>query len=176
MKKLTIPEPSLVLMVGAAGSGKSTFARKHFKATEVISSDFCRGLVSDDENDQSASVDAFELLHDIAARRLHRGRRTVIDATNVQKRARASLLALARQYRVPAVAIVLNIPVKTCIEQDRARKERRVGAEVIRKQSEDLRKSLGQMEEEGFERIYVLESPDGVASAGVARRRERARM
>ena len=84
MTTIDIPALSLVVLVGASGSGKSTFARTHFRATEVISSDFCRGLVSDDENDQAASKDAFEVLNFIAAKRLAAGRLTVIDATNVQ--------------------------------------------------------------------------------------------
>jgi len=85
---LSIPELSLVVLIGVTGSGKSTFARAHFKPTEVISSDFCRGLVADDENDQSATPDAFEVLQFIAGKRLASGRLTVIDATNVQPEAR----------------------------------------------------------------------------------------
>src|ERR671934_2411535 len=98
--KIAIPELSLVALVGASGSGKSTFARKHFKPTEVLSSDFCRGLVSDDENDQTATKDAFEVLHAIAAKRLARGHLTVIDATNVQPEARKPLVELARRFHV----------------------------------------------------------------------------
>ena len=96
---LKIPEPSLVLLIGPSGSGKSTFASKHFKPTEILSSDFCRGLVSDDETDQTATKDAFEVLRFIAAKRLAAGKLTVIDATNVQGDARKPLLALAR--RIP---------------------------------------------------------------------------
>lgn len=67
---LPVTDLSLVVLIGASGSGKSTFARRHFKPTEIISSDFCRGLVADDENDQSASGDAFDVLHYIAGKRL----------------------------------------------------------------------------------------------------------
>ena len=91
--KLTIPELCLVVLIGPSGSGKSTFARKHFKPTEVLSSDFCRGLVSDDENSQDATIDAFALLHFIAGKRLDRGLLTVVDATNVQEEARKPLVA-----------------------------------------------------------------------------------
>jgi protein phosphatase len=108
--KITIPELSLVVLIGASGCGKSSFARKHFKATEVLSSDFCRGLVSDDENDQSSSKDAFEVLHYIAAKRLAAGKLTVIDATNVQTEDRKPLLELAREYHCLPVAIALNLP------------------------------------------------------------------
>src|ERR1043166_2376086 len=96
--KISIPNLSLVVLIGPSGSGKSTFARRHFLPTEVLSSDACRGMVSDNENDQSATADAFEILHFIAARRLALGRLTVVDATNVQPEARAPLVALARKY------------------------------------------------------------------------------
>src|SRR3712207_9290209 len=109
--KVTIPELSLVALVGPSGCGKSTFARRHFRATEVLSSDFCRGLVSDDENDQSATKDAFEVLHFIAGRRLRAGRLTVVDATNVQREARRPLVALAREHDLFAVAIVIDLQI-----------------------------------------------------------------
>src|SRR4029077_18258914 len=92
---LSLPELSLVVLIGVTGSGKSTFARAHFKPTEVISSDFCRGLVADDENDQSATKAAFELWHYIVGMRLKAGRLTVVDATNVQPAVRGQLVALA---------------------------------------------------------------------------------
>ena len=110
MTELGVPELSLVVLIGVSGSGKSTFARARFKPTEVISSDFCRGIVADDENDQSASADAFELLHFIVGKRLAAGRLTVVDATNVQVDARRSLVALAREHDVLPTAIVLDVP------------------------------------------------------------------
>ncbi len=168
--RLAIPERALVVLIGAAGSGKSTFARKHFRATEVLSSDFCRGLVSDDESDQTASKDAFEVLYFIAAKRLKRGRLTVIDATNVQRAARKSLLALAAKYRVPAVAIVLHVPERVCIERDRARAERHVGAAVVKKQARELRRSLDALPEEGFSQVHVLEGPEEIDSVVVKRK------
>jgi protein phosphatase len=107
---LKLPELSLILLLGSSGAGKSTFARRLFKPTEIVSSDVCRGLVADDENDQSASGDAFELLHYLVAKRLKRGLLTVVDATNVQAESRKPLVALARQYHVLPVAIVLDVP------------------------------------------------------------------
>src|SRR5262245_33902794 len=107
--KLKIPELAVVALVGPSGCGKSTFARTHFRPTEVLSSDFCRGLVSDNENDQAATKDAFEVLHFIASKRLAAGKLTVVDATNVQPEARKPLVALAREYHVLPVAIVLNL-------------------------------------------------------------------
>src|SRR2546429_9840054 len=119
--KLTIPELSLVVLVGPSGCGKSTFARRHFRATEVLSSDFCRGLVSDDENDQSATKDAFEVLHFVASKRLAAGKLTVIDATSVQPEARKPLITLAREYHCLPVAIVFNLPEKLCQERNQHR-------------------------------------------------------
>ncbi|MGI8697079.1 MAG: AAA family ATPase, partial [Mycobacteriales bacterium] len=100
MTEMTVPELSLVVLIGATGSGKSTFGRTHFGTTEVISSDYCRGLVADDENDQAATQQAFQLLHYIVGLRLAGGRLTVVDATNVQPDGRKQLVALAREHDV----------------------------------------------------------------------------
>ncbi len=113
-----------MVLVGASGSGKSTFARRHFKPTEIISSDFCRGLVSDDENDQSATGDAFDVLHYIAGKRLAAGRRTVVDATSVQQDSRRQLIDLAKRYDVLPIAIVLDVPEEVCAERNASRIDR----------------------------------------------------
>jgi len=166
---LTIPERSLVLLIGAAGSGKSTFARKHFKSTEIVSSDALRAMVSDDEADQSASGDAFHLLRLIAMKRLRRGRLTVIDATNVQRPARKSLLAIAAQTSAPTAAIVLNLPLDTCLARNTMRPDRQVNPEVIEKQVADLTDSLPGLDEEGFQRVYVLDNTEDIDSASISR-------
>lgn len=153
---LKIPELSLVVLIGASGSGKSTFAQKHFKATEILSSDFFRGLVSDDENSQTATPDAFETLHFVASKRLAAGKLTVIDATNVKIEARRPLVALARQYHCLPVAIVLNISEDICQERNRHRADRDFGPHVIRQQSQQLRRSLRGLQREGFRHIHVL--------------------
>src|SRR5947207_420040 len=139
---LSIPKLSLVVFVGPSGSGKSTFARKHFLPSEVLSSDYCRGLVSDNENDQSATPDAFEVLHFVAAKRLARGRLVVVDATNVQQDARAPLVALARKFHVLPVAVVFDLPESLCQERNRGRADRSFGPHVIRQQTVQLRRSL----------------------------------
>src|ERR1700749_2878507 len=136
---LTIPDLSLVLLVGVSGSGKSTFARTHFKPTEVVSSDFCRGLVSDDQNDQSATHDAFDVLHYIAGTRLRRGLLTVVDATNVQQEARASLMKLARDHDVLVDAIVLDVPEALAVERNKHRPDRDFGSHVVARQHRDLK-------------------------------------
>src|ERR687884_321251 len=167
--RLTIPELSLVVLIGPSGCGKSTFARKHFKPTEVLSSDFCRGLVSDDENDQAATKDAFEVLHFVASKRLAAGKLTVVDATNVQPEARKPLVALAREYHVLPVAIVLNLPERLCHDRNRGRTDRDFGPHVIRQQSQQLRRSLRNLRREGFRHVYEFSSPEEVEAAVVER-------
>ncbi len=157
---IKIPELSLVFLLGPSGAGKSTFARKHFRPTEVLSSDFCRAMISDDESDQSVTPDAFEILHIIAEKRLARGRRTVIDATNVQVKARKTLLALARKYHALPVAIVLKTPQETCFDRNRNRSDRHVASHIIRQQCRDLERSVSLLKTEGFRKIYLLETPD----------------
>lgn len=166
---LRIPESSLVLLIGAAGSGKSTFARKHFKSTEIVSSDALRAAVSDDEGDQSASADAFQLLRLITAKRLRRGRLTVIDATNVQRTGRKSLVAMATQNSAPATAIVFNLPAAVCLARNWSRPERLVGAEVVEKQVTDLLDSLPGLDQEGFRHVYVMDNTADIDSAQVVR-------
>jgi protein phosphatase len=167
--ELTVPELSLVVLVGVTGSGKSTFARTHFKPTEVISSDFCRGLVADDENDQSATPAAFELLHYIVDKRLAGGRLTVVDATNVQPEARRGLVALAREHDVLPVAIVLDLPEKLCAERNAGREDRDFGPHVLRRQRDQLRRGLKGLRREGFRTVHVLHRPEEVAAATVTR-------
>ena len=154
--KITIPELSLVLLIGPSGSGKSTFGRKHFKSTELISSDTCRGLVSDDENSQDTTKDAFELVRFIASKRLAAGRLTVIDATNVQPESRKPLVQLAREFHVLPVALVLDVPEKVCHERNRERADRNFGPHVVRNQLQQLHRSLRGLEREGFRHVHVL--------------------
>ena len=170
-RELTVPELSLVVLIGVSGSGKSTFGRTHFRPTEVISSDFCRGLVADDENDQSATPQAFELLHYIAGQRLKAGRLTVVDATNVQPEVRRQLVAIAREHDVLPVAIVLDVPEKVCIARNAARPDRDFGAHVIRRQRDQLRRGLKGLQREGFRTVHTLRGEDEVADAGVTRTR-----
>ena len=167
--KLTVPELAVVALVGPSGSGKSSFARKHFRPTEVLSSDFCRGLVSDEENSQAATNDAFDVLYFIASKRLMIGKLVVIDATNVQAEARKPIIALARQYHCIPVAIVFDLPEKLCHERNHDRPDRSFGPHVVRQQSQQLRRSLRNLEREGFRRVHVLSSPEEVDAAEIER-------
>jgi len=166
---LTIPEGSLVLLIGPAGSGKSTFARKHFKSTEIVSSDALRAAVSDDEADQSASGDAFWLLRLIAGMRLKRGKLTVIDATNVQAPARESLLALASRNSRPTVAIVFKLPLAVCLERNAARPDRKVMPEIVENQAADLLSSLPRLWEEPYACLYVIDNAEDIYSVQIIR-------
>lgn len=167
--QLKIPDFSLVALIGASGSGKSTFAARHFKRTEVLSSDTCRGLVSDDETDQSASDDAFEVLYHVARKRMARRLLTVIDATNVQAEARRGVLALAREQHAIPVAIVLDMPTKLCLARNAGREDRRFGPHVVRQQTSLLRQSIRELKREGFRYIYVLRGEGEVEAAQIER-------
>jgi polynucleotide kinase-phosphatase len=168
-RQLAIPELSLVVLVGVSSSGKSTFAREHFKPTEVISSDFCRGLVADDEDDQSATADAFDVLHYIAGKRLEAGRLTVADATNVQAHARKPLVELARAHDVLPVAIVLDVPEGVCLARNSLRTDRQVPVHAIRRQHGELRRSVKALQKEGFRSVHVLRDEAEIASASITR-------
>lgn len=166
---IKIPDFSLVVLIGVSGSGKTIFAEKHFGPFETISSDFCRGLVSNDENDQAATNDAFEVLHFIAAKRLQNMKLTVIDATNVQPESRKKLIALAREYHALPVAIVLDVPERLAHERNKARPDRDFGIHVIKRQRGDLKRSLKNLQREGFRRVYHLRSEEEIAAAEIVR-------
>ena len=164
--EIKVPELSLVLLIGASGSGKSTFANKYFNKHEVVSSDVCRGIVSNDENNQAATDDAFDLLNFIIAKRLKNGLLTVVDATNVQKESRKKLINLAREYHTLPVAIVLDLPQRVCEDRNENREDRNFGGQVIRQQKQQLKRSIKGLKREGFRKIYVFKSEEEVAEIG----------
>ncbi len=167
--KITIPEVCLVTLIGPSGSGKSTFAAKHFQPTEVLSSDVCRGLVSDDENDQTVTKQAFEILHFIAGRRLEARRLAVVDATNVQREARAPLVRLAREHDYLPVAIVLDVPPEDCHARNKARPDRQFGPHVVRQQLSQMRRSMRGLKREGFRHIHVLRGVEEIEAVEIER-------
>ncbi|MBS1713871.1 MAG: polynucleotide kinase-phosphatase [Armatimonadetes bacterium] len=158
--RIEVPALSLIVLVGASGSGKSTFARKHFKGTEIVSSDACRGVVDDDENSLEATNDAFELVHFIVAKRLKRGKLTVVDATNVQPDARAPLIELARRFHAVPVAIVIDTPEQVCHARNAERPDRQFGPHVVRNHVRQLKRSLGSLRRERFRYTTVLKPDD----------------
>ncbi len=167
--KITIPELSLITLIGASGSGKSSFAKKHFQPFEVISSDFCRGLVSNDENSQAASRDAFDLLHYITQKRLASAKLTVIDATNVLKEDRKYYVNLAKEYHCFPVAIVLNLPENVCHQRNQQRPDRQFGSYVVQRHVQNLKRSLRGLEREGFRYVYVLNSIEEIEAVEIQR-------
>lgn len=171
MSALGIPVLSLVVLVGASGSGKSTFAREHFAPYETLSSDVFRGLVSNDESDQSATAAAFDALQYVAGKRLEAGLLTVIDATSVQPAARRALVELARAHDVLPVAIVLDLPESVSVARNAARTDRQIPAGVVRRQNDQLRRGLRHLRKEGFRAVHVLRTAEEVASASIERTR-----
>ena len=167
--KIALPSDAMVVLVGIAGSGKSTFARAHFAPTEILSSDAFRAVVADDEADQSASGDAFALLHAALALRLRRARLAVVDATNVEEWGRRQLLDIANRARRPSVAIVLDIAVGICLERLTSRSVHPVPPHAVRRQQRDLRRSLAGLLDEGFSAVYAIGSPEVAATVQVER-------
>ena len=166
---IRLPGDALVVLVGPSGSGKSTFARRHFLPTQVLSSDALRAMVADDANDQTATDEAFELLHTTLAMRLARRRLTVVDATSVEGWARERLVAVARRFGRPAAAIVFNLPLAICLERNAARTDRRLPPAAIRRQHALMRASLDGLAGEGFDPIAVLTTTDAVEATSVER-------
>src|SRR5262245_24451476 len=169
--RITIPDFCLVVLIGASGSGKSTFARRHFKPTEIISSDACRGMVEDDENSLDATADAFALLHFIAETRLKRRKPAVIDATNRRQGDRDQLVRIAKKYHALAVAIVLNPGEDICHERNKARPDRQYGPHVVRNQMASLRRNIRRIGKEGFRYVHELRSVEEIDSVEIVRER-----
>lgn len=153
---LDIPTPAVVLLIGPSGSGKTTFAHRHFGPYEVVSSDRCRAMISDDEGDQSSTAEAFELLRVILRKRIAFGRLTVVDATNVKAHARARSLEIAAASQVPAVAIVFDVSARECVARSSRRPGRLTDKEVIMRQHDDLVNSMGLLPDEGYAYIHVI--------------------
>jgi protein phosphatase len=159
---LQLPLDAMVVLVGPSGSGKSSFAARHFAPTEILSSDGLRSVVADDANDQTATDAAFELLHTILAMRLGRRRLTVVDATSVEGWARERLLSVARRLGRPSVAIVFDLPLVTCLQRNEMRTDRRLPRAAIRRQHALMRASLDGLATEGFQQTVLLSTPEAV--------------
>jgi len=167
---LDIPDFALVVLIGATGSGKSTFAQKWFKPTEILSSDHFRGLVSDDSNDQSVSADAFEALRFLAEKRLKNRRLAVIDATNVRPAERKGWIESARRWHALPVAIVLDPGLDVCIERNKTRPDRDFGPGVPQRMISEMRRGLGGLSREGFRKVWKLCSAEAIGAAQIERR------
>ena len=173
-KQLTdvdVPELGLVVLCGASGSGKSTFARRHFADTEIVSSDRCRALVGDDETDQAITAEAFDLLHTIVDKRLEVGRLTVVDATNTKPSDRAPLIELARKWDVLATAVVFDVPLELCVERSQQRADRVTPEHAVRRQHQTLRRTAKRLRKERFGKVYTLGSAAELDTVTVTRSR-----
>jgi protein phosphatase len=168
-KMIEIPDFSLVVLIGSTGSGKSTFAAKHFLPTEVISSDYCRALVGDDETDQSVTAEAFELIREIAGRRLKHRKLAVIDATNVHAAERKGWVELARRWHALPVAIVFDPGISVCIERNRTRPDRAFDAQVVQRMVSEMRRGLGGLQREGFRQVWKLSDVETIEAATLTR-------
>ncbi|HEX5038733.1 MAG TPA: AAA family ATPase [Candidatus Limnocylindria bacterium] len=164
---IDLPTDALVVLIGIAASGKTTFAARHFAPTQVLSSDAMRALIADDASAQGATDDAFELLHQLLEMRLRRGRLTVVDATNVEDWARAELLVLARRHRRPAVAVVLDLPLEIALRRNLERPAPRPPASALRRQHGWLHDTLHAIEAEGFAQVHHLASVEAIDSVRV---------
>jgi protein phosphatase len=167
--RLEIPELALVVLVGVSSSGKSTFSKKHFLPTEVLSSDYFRALISNDENNQEVTKQAFETLHFVANKRLDLGLLTVIDATSVQHFARVQLLRLAKEQSCLAVAIVLDIPEDVIMARNEKRGDRNLDEKVLKRQMKDLKSSIDLLQNESFHRVYILSGEEEINNAEIVR-------
>jgi predicted kinase len=175
MTTIPIPDSGLVVLIGPAGAGKTTFAARHFDAPEVLSSDAFRLLLSGDEADQRRTRTAFSMLHREVVRRLAVGRLVVVDATNVELHARRALVARARSAGVPAIAIVLALASDVVRLRNAARTERVVPAAIVERHIERLEAALGDggIRDEGFTAVYVLRSVAEVTAVVIARQGSR---
>ena len=171
LDRIEVPEFGLVVLCGASGSGKSTFAGRHFAPTEVVSSDQCRALISDDATDQSVTAAAFELLHSIVDKRLELGRLTVVDATNTKPEDRRAIIELARRWDVLATAVVFDVSLDVCLEHNEQRRDRRTPPRAIKRQHDTLRRGAKRLRKERFTRVYTLGSTEELDSVEVLRTR-----
>ena len=158
-KTIRLTRPSVVVLCGPAGSGKSTFAASHFRPTQIISSDQCRALVCDDESDQRFQASAFAVLHSIVEQRLLINRLCVVDSTAITSQLRRTLIDLARRHSVPCTAVVFDVPLETCVSRDQARERsqgRFVGRQVIERQYLAFTGARAAIRQEGFEQVIEL--------------------
>lgn len=171
MDKFTIEIPKfcLVALVGATSAGKSSFAKKHFRSTEILSSDFFRAMIFDDENEQSISSDAFDLLYSALNKRLSNNKLTVVDATSVQQSARVKLLDIAKEHNVRTAAIVLNLPEQILQQRNTARPDRAIPGNVVREHYDELQQGVNNLKSEGFNLVYVLNSLDQIDNVQIVR-------
>jgi protein phosphatase len=174
---IEVPVPGLVVLIGAAGAGKTTFAARWFEAAEIVSSDALRAAVSGDPADQRATRPAFAILHREVGRRLAAGRLVVVDATNVEPGARAAIRRIAAAARVPSLAIALVPPASVVHARNAGRAGRVVPADVVDRHlarvsdlGSDPVAIVERLRAEGFDAVRVLDSIEEIDAIAVVRR------
>lgn len=167
--RIKVPEFSLIILIGPSSSGKTSFAKKYFKESEIISSDYCRYLLSDDENNQNVSKEAFELMHYLIDKRLSLRKLTVVDATNVLENSRYDLLELAKKHHALTVAIVFNISLDVCLFRNKLRPERKLEEKIIHYQYNQMQYSLMNLKKEGFNYVYIMNTIEDVIKTNIIR-------
>lgn len=155
VERMRIPPDALVVLVGPSGCGKSTFAREHFTETQVVSSDECRRLVSDDAANQAATREAFAVFYTLLRGRLTHGRLTVADATNLDPRSREKLRQAAESRGRPRVAIAFDVPLETCVARQ-SQRARQVRADVVERGYAAFAQALRELSGEGYAHVYVV--------------------
>ncbi|MGA2076801.1 MAG: AAA family ATPase [Terriglobia bacterium] len=158
-KRVRLIRPSIVLLCGPAACGKSTFAQRHFRPTQIISSDWARGRVCDDERDQRFNTQAFALVRYLAELRMGLNRLCVVDSTALTPPHRREFLELAKRFQVPSVIFLFDVPLEKCIERDRLR-ERSVGGAVIERHYLAFGQTKTDIRQEGFDQIIELGDSD----------------
>ena len=152
---ITVPRRTLLVLCGPAGSGKSTFAAQRFLATSIVSSDQCRAMICDDENNQQVNRDTFDLFYYIIQKRLYLGRFTVADSTALRSDTRRRLRAQSRHFGYYGCLLIFNTPPDICLARNRLR-SRNVEEQVIPYHAGLLQQTLLDAPTEGWEQIYVL--------------------
>ncbi|HEY7984855.1 MAG TPA: AAA family ATPase, partial [Ktedonobacterales bacterium] len=161
-----IPVDALVVLIGSAGSGKSTWAARHFEPTQIVSSDACRAAVADDPTDQGASHDAFRLFNQIVHDRLKRGLLTVADSTALAAGARRDLLNHAADFGRPAIAVLFDLPLELASAWN-GQRERQVPLAALLTHNKLMRQAVVDIPGEGFSAVYVLEAAEDLDAASV---------
>lgn len=165
----SLPDPALIVMLGAPGAGKSTWVRTRFAATQILCLDAFRAIVADDENDQDATADAAALMHQALTARLARRLTTVVDATNARRDVRDELTRTAAAHRVPAVAVVLATPLQLCLARQAARPGpatgarwgRRVDPAIVQRIHRQITAALPGLSAE-FDTVHIVTAGEGV--------------
>ncbi|HEX3337306.1 MAG TPA: LLM class flavin-dependent oxidoreductase [Jatrophihabitans sp.] len=150
-----VPDPAIVVLVGAAGAGKSEWARARYRPQEVVSSDDLRGLVGSGRHDLDASTDAFRLLDDIVSARARRGLTCVVDTLGLEPSRRSAYLAVARAHGLPAVAVVFDVPARLARQRNAAR-DRPVPAPALTAQLRRTAEARAEVEAEGWDQVVVV--------------------